>query len=238
MFCGCKYITYFVSLLAGTIQCLVCSPMELAKTRMQTQGQGTKATKSTKLRYKGPVDCIKQIYLTDGIRGVYRGLGITVMREAPSFGMYFLSYEYLCRFFESADGSQLGTAPLLLAGGCAGMASWFITYPIDVLKSRIQNDAAGKYKGMADCARKSIAEDGYRCFSRGLGATMIRAFPVNAATFYAVTWVMRMAHKYQKQEEEEGGHVLLSQLPEYEQHQWKHHAHVDDSEVPNIPIHP
>lgn len=53
--------------------------------------------------------------------------------------MYFLSYEWLSRKMnaESLSGAA-GAAAVLTAGGMAGTASWFVSYPIDVIKSRLQ----------------------------------------------------------------------------------------------------
>ncbi|RZF38380.1 hypothetical protein LSTR_LSTR016785 [Laodelphax striatellus] len=64
--------------------------------------------------------------------------------------------------------------------------SWALVVPVDVVKSRIQADNAlsPKYKGMIDCAIKSYKEDGARVFVRGFWVTILRAMPVNAATFF------------------------------------------------------
>ena len=40
-----------------------------------------------------------------------------------------------------------------------------------------------KYSGYSDCIQQSVAADGYRVFGQGLNATLLRAFPTNAATF-------------------------------------------------------
>jgi len=90
------------------------------------------------------------------------------------------------------DG-QVGTLGMLLAGGMAGVVSWIVTFPIDVVKTRLQCDNSGKYTGVFDCVRKTYAAEGYKAFSRGLTSTVIRAFPTNAATFTVVTWIMRLA---------------------------------------------
>ena len=178
--------------LAGLAQCVICSPMELAKTRLQIQGLGESRTYFATHRhtYDGPLDCMRKIYHTEGIRGVYRGFWLTVLRETPSFGLYFAAYEIFCRSFTPAN-QETSTPVLLLAGGLAGMASWISTYPIDVVKSRVQADMAGKYKGFIHCWRLSYEEMGYRMFTRGLGSTLLRAFPVNAATFATVTLSLR-----------------------------------------------
>ena len=109
----------------------------------------------------------------------------------PGFGSYFYIYELLTR---TSNGRPLTTLEILLAGGLAGMGSWIFCYPTDVIKSRIQADIASQYTGVWDCVKKSVCLEGYRVFTRGLGSTLIRAFPTNAACFTVVTWVFRIAH--------------------------------------------
>ena len=175
--------------IGGCAQSVVCSPMELARTRMQLQGQG-QLLPNQSLQYKSPIDCLVQINKTEGIRGVFRGFGTTVAREGPSFAVYFASYE-LFKTLLSQGRSDPGTLVLLTAGGLTGMVTWFSTYPIDVIKSRIQADNTNKYSGFLDCGKKSYAEAGLRAFTRGLGPTLLRAFPVNAATFVAYEFVLQ-----------------------------------------------
>ena len=63
---------------------LVC-PMELLKTQMQMS------------RKTGIFDAFQSIYRKAGMRGLYRGLGVTMMREVPALGMYFAYFEGLLR---------------------------------------------------------------------------------------------------------------------------------------------
>ena len=74
----------------------------------------------------------------------------------------------------------------MMGGGVAGISSWFVGYPIDFLKTKIQSqDLDNKvYRGMLDCFRKNVEKYGYRCLTRGLVTVCIRAFPVNAVAFY------------------------------------------------------
>ncbi|XP_069674023.1 mitochondrial basic amino acids transporter isoform X1 [Periplaneta americana] len=172
---------------AGLVQSFVCCPMELVKTRLQLQGQHC---------YNGPLHCLAQVAKTEGVRGVFRGLGTTICREVPGFGTYFLAYEFLTR----SAGAPVSTAYMLLAGGLSGTLSWVLTYPIDVVKSRLQVDGMGgvyKYRGFVDCLKKSIQAEGYGVMIRGLNSTILRAFPTNAATFTVVTWVIRWANANQ-----------------------------------------
>lgn len=82
----------------------------------------------------------------------------------------------------------------LMAGGLAGTFSWLISFPMDVVKSRLQVDGMDgkpKYTSSMDCVRKSIASEGYSFFTRGLTSTILRAFPMNAVCFLVVSYIMK-----------------------------------------------
>ncbi|XP_027896584.1 mitochondrial basic amino acids transporter-like [Xiphophorus couchianus] len=180
---------------AGTLQCVICCPMELAKTRMQMQGTGQKKSSSKKL-YKNSLDCLLHIYRREGLPGIYRGMVTTLVREMPGFGMYFWTYAVLSQSLGCEPSDSYMIPKLLFSGGMAGIASWIVTYPADVIKSRLQADGVGRvnqYSSIADCVRQSVRKEGYMVFTRGLTSTVLRAFPVNAATFATVTLVLMYA---------------------------------------------
>ncbi|XP_021846858.1 mitochondrial arginine transporter BAC2 [Spinacia oleracea] len=175
----------------GALQSLILSPVELLKIRLQLK-QTTNVGPSTK---NGPTKLAKTIYKTEGLRGLYRGLTITVLRDAPAHGLYFWTYEYMreklhpgCR-----KGGQETLNTMLVAGGLAGVASWIACYPLDVVKTRLQAQTKGsmKYSGIVDCFRKSVEKDGYGVLTRGLGTAVCRAFVVNGAIFAAYELSLR-----------------------------------------------
>jgi len=150
--------------------------MELMKTQMQVCGQ------------TGIKDAIKTIYTSGGLKGLSRGFGITVLREVPAFGVYFGSYEVMLRTFGDS------VPVILTAGGLAGIFSWIFTYPQDVIKSRLQADGFGRnqqYKSAIHCLQVSLQTEGPRCLLRGIGSTVIRAFPMNAVTFGVYSYIMK-----------------------------------------------
>ena len=188
---------------AGAIQCVICCPMELAKTRMQMQGTGEK--KSSRKLYKNSMDCLARIYKKEGVRGVNRGMVTTLIRETPGFGVYFLAYDVLTRRLGCEPDDRYMIPKLLFAGGMAGIASWISTYPVDVIKSRLQADGVGgvnQYSSIVDCVRQSIRKEGYMVFTRGLTSTLLRAFPVNAATFATVTLVLMYSRGVEEEPED------------------------------------
>lgn len=171
---------FLAGALAGIAQSPICSPIELAKTRMQLRSSST--------QFAGPIDCLRHTYKHEGYRGIFKGLGITLLREAPSFGVYFVVYEALTK---TTNDLPVSTTRMLLAGGFAGTASWVISYPLDVVKSRFQAEG-NCYNGVIDCLRQSVKAEGYSCLYRGLSSTILRAFPTNAVTFTVVAWTFRL----------------------------------------------
>jgi solute carrier family 25 carnitine/acylcarnitine transporter 20/29 len=153
------------------------APVELVKIRLQVQ------TASEKRIYAGPVDCLRKILKSDGPMGLMRGLFATWWRDIPGFAAYFVSYEWLRRTMTPVGHSLDELPPLkqLLAGGLGGIAAWVISYPFDVLKSRIQTN--NEYRGLWHCAMASYRNEGARVFFAGLGTTIVRSFPVNAVIF-------------------------------------------------------
>ena len=75
------------------------------------------------------------------MRGLYKGGVSTILRETPSYGVYFATYEFLCNYLTREDQTKddLTWLQLLAAGGMSGMAGWISIYPIDVIKTRIQD---------------------------------------------------------------------------------------------------
>lgn len=163
---------------AGLMQSFACAPVELVKTRQQLSKPGDPLP-------SGAWSGARYILRTGGVKALFRGLGVTMVRDAPAFAIYFSSYEAMTR----GDKSVMR---VFTAGGLAGALSWIVLYPIDVVKSRLQGDVVGKYSGAWDCFLKSIRTDGWRSMSRGLGAVTIRAFISNGACFTAVAWTERM----------------------------------------------
>uniref|UniRef100_A0A1B0A4R9 Mitochondrial basic amino acids transporter n=1 Tax=Glossina pallidipes TaxID=7398 RepID=A0A1B0A4R9_GLOPL len=167
---------------AGFFQSIACAPMELAKIRMQLQTKDQLGKK-----FNCPLDYLIHVVRTEGYIGTMRGIGFTAFRDVPGFASYFASFEYL-----TSLQSPLTAWWTLTAGGLAGIASWLVSYPIDVVKTCIQADdpASPKYSGYMDIIRKGYRSEGLNFFFRGINSTMIRSFPMNAACFYVVSAFM------------------------------------------------
>ncbi|XP_062189456.1 mitochondrial arginine transporter BAC2-like [Phragmites australis] len=182
----------FAGVGTGALQTLVLSPVELVKIKLQLEAAGHKHRRPGD--HHGPVDMARDILRKEGLRGIYRGLTVTALRDAPAHGVYFWTYEYArerlhpgCR----RDGDE-SLATMLVSGGLAGVASWVCCYPLDVVKSRLQAQTfPPRYRGVVDCFRRSIREEGLPVLWRGLGTAVARAFVVNGAIFSAYELALR-----------------------------------------------
>lgn len=72
-----------------------------------------------------------------------------------------------------------------LSGGLAGMAGWFSSYPLDVVKSNIQGALPGERKSFAYYIRQRWARGGLSAFFAGVGPSIVRAFIVSGIRFSA-----------------------------------------------------
>lgn len=165
---------------AGIVSSVWLCPSEHVKVRLQS------CVAKDAPQYRNTLDATMRITQSHGIVGLYRGLVATMTRQVPSFGVYFGSYDYIKERCSANFGSNHDWLASIVAGGTAGSTSWAIVYPIDLIKSRIQNlplNAPRRDCSMWHVGRNVVHANGWRALYRGLGITVVRAFPVNGIIF-------------------------------------------------------
>ncbi|XP_002742122.1 mitochondrial carnitine/acylcarnitine carrier protein-like [Saccoglossus kowalevskii] len=176
------YLQLFnAGMLAGVFTTVIMTPGERVKCLLQIQAaEGT-------AKYKGPVDCFRQIYRESGLfKGVYRGTLATLLRDVPASGVYFMTYEWLKKTLtpEGKKPTDLSVGSILFAGGMAGIFNWVVAIGPDTLKSRFQTAPAGKYpNGIRSVFTELVRNEGIFAIYKGITPVMLRAFPANAACF-------------------------------------------------------
>ncbi|RHY33996.1 hypothetical protein DYB32_001216 [Aphanomyces invadans] len=155
---------------AGFVNSIVVTPVELVKCHLQAQGEAIHMAKD-EIKFHGTLDCVKKIIQIDD--------------------------ELLQRVFSAqldCENDKASTATTLLAGGFAGCVCWTVSYPQDVIKSRLQLQPLGHAPlfakspyipdgGFMACAKAIVREQGWRGLWRGYTPCLLRAFPSNAAGF-------------------------------------------------------
>jgi len=180
-----SYTQYYLSgAFAGIANSVISGPIEHVRIRLQTQPHGAARL------YNGPIDCIRKISAHNGVlNGLYRGEAVTILREAQAYGVWFLAFEWMMQADAQRNNvsrNQISQWKVATYGGLAGEALWLGSYPLDVVKSKMQSDGLGadrKYVNMRDCFRKTYRGEGLRGFWKGIGPTLLRAMPVSAGTF-------------------------------------------------------
>lgn len=159
---------------AGVVGSLITGPTELVKCIAQTnvQNQGRMVEEWHILRN------LVQDHGLFGAQGPCRGLFTTMVRDVPSFGLYFMCYEACVRRYGKSKFS------CFMSGGLAGTISWAVVYPVDVIKTRWTTAKPHVYKSIGHCVKDTLAQPGgWRTLFRGFGATMARAWPQNGVVF-------------------------------------------------------
>jgi solute carrier family 25 oxoglutarate transporter 11 len=164
-------------LAAGGLAAMVGNPADLALIRMQSDGL---KPKSQRANYTSVIDALSRIAKAEGVSRLWAGCYPTVVRAmALNFGQL--------AFFSEAK-QQLKTTNLspttqtLTASAVAGFFASFLSLPFDFMKTRLQKqtrapDGSMPYKGMFDCARKVVKEEGLLRFYRGFGTYYVRIAP-------------------------------------------------------------
>ncbi|KAL7429817.1 hypothetical protein ACHAXH_001140 [Discostella pseudostelligera] len=137
--------------LTGVVQVAVTNPMEIVKIRLQSADSALT-----------PLMAVREL----GLRGLYTGSAVTMMRDVPYNIIFFLTYIQLKRALTSPEG-EVSRQRILGSGVAAGMVAAFVGTPMDVVKSRIQMRNSPYTNGALDCARRLYGEGGSSIFFRG-----------------------------------------------------------------------
>jgi len=163
----------------GLAQAVFACPNELIKIQQQVgKGHYTDEVSAAQVARR-------QVQRLGVVRGLFQGMGLTLARDMPAFGVYFSSYEMTKEHLKQSRQWDL-TSSSFVAGGIAGMLSFLLLHPVDVVKSCRQMQDASTPKldtALLSIVRAGLREDGYRYFFRGVGASVLRAAPVSAVIF-------------------------------------------------------
>lgn len=129
-----------------------------------------------------------------GVNGMFRGLTMTVAREMPSYFCFFGVYEAVRESLKPAGRSRddCGLLATTAAGAAGGMLLWTVTFPVDVVKSRIQLDDAMPTRGWTVCMMRVYRAEGMSALYSGLAPTLVRCVPSSAVLFIVYEYTKKL----------------------------------------------
>ncbi|PPQ69307.1 hypothetical protein CVT24_001673 [Panaeolus cyanescens] len=172
----------------GLVASIATCPLDVVKTKLQAQraipGQ---------MGYLGVLGTVKDILRENGVRGLYRGLGPTILGYLPTWAIYFAVYDGIKTMFGAVPtgytaksterlypAAQVkGYQPVMrehpwglhiLSAMTAGAASTICTNPLWVIKTRFMTQTRDeiRYKHTLDAALTIWRTEGVTAFYRGL----------------------------------------------------------------------
>ncbi|XP_057974504.1 S-adenosylmethionine carrier 1, chloroplastic/mitochondrial-like isoform X2 [Malania oleifera] len=159
-------LSAFAHLTAGAIGGAASSfirvPTEVVKQRMQT-GQFASAP-----------DAVRLIVSNEGFKGLYAGFGSFLLRDLPFDAIQFCIYEQLRIGYKLAAKRELNDPENAIIGAFAGAITGAMTTPLDVIKTRMMvQGSANQYRGIFDCVRTIIREEGTPALLKGIGPRVL-----------------------------------------------------------------
>lgn len=114
-------------------------------------------------RFRGSTHAIKMLLQEQGLRGIYKGLASTTMKQSATSGVRMGSYNLLKELAKSKGIAQ-NTTTTFGMGALAGVITVYATQPFDTVKTRTQS-ANGESTMVA--LRSVFSETGVRGFWKG-----------------------------------------------------------------------
>ncbi|KAJ9180524.1 hypothetical protein P3X46_008755 [Hevea brasiliensis] len=172
---GLRFWQYMIAgSIAGSVEHMAMFPVDTLKTRMQAFGG------SCPPQFIGVRQSLGSILKLEGPAGLYRGIGAMGLGAGPAHAVYFSVYELCKQFF--SRGNPNNSMAHAVSGVFATVASDAVFTPMDMVKQRLQLNSS-PYKGVGDCVKRVLMEEGAGAFYASYRTTVIMNAPFTAVYF-------------------------------------------------------
>ncbi|KAJ5143783.1 uncharacterized protein N7515_002570 [Penicillium bovifimosum] len=155
--------------IAGAISTLLTYPLELIRTRLAFE---TQKHSSSWLGITQKICSENTAGGRTGLSNLYRGIAPTMLGILPYAGMSFLTHDQIKDW-------------LLSCGALAGIVAQTVSYPIEIVRRRIQvAGVVGDRLSIVETSQRVFRERGVRGFFIGLNIGYVKMAPMVATSFY------------------------------------------------------
>jgi len=175
---------------AGIASVVSTYPLDLVRSRLSIATATIGAQGSTYLAAGSHLSIwgmTKKVFREEGgIRGLYRGLVPTAVGVAPYVATNFAGYELLKGYLIPDEG-EIVVFRKLFCGALAGAISQTLTYPLDVLRRKMQvtgmSNIEYKYSGAIQAATMIVQTEGLKGLYKGLWPNLLKVAPAIGTSF-------------------------------------------------------
>ena len=186
------------AIMAGAVADFFCNPMFVVRTRMQTEVLHYMERPVADRKPHGIAQTVKGLYRENGIPTFWRGFTASLL-GLSHVGIQFPVYEYLkAQARHRSVNDEESTFDLLLASGISKMIATSVTYPHEVIRSRLMDyrgDDPAK-KGLINTFRRVVKNEGAGALYTGIHVSMVRVVPNCCITFMTYELILRWAKNY------------------------------------------
>lgn len=180
----------------------VSADSDLIKVRLQTQPLHPQP------HYTGALDCFKKLTVTEGVRGLFRGVSMPLLGATLENASLFLTYnqtQHILRVASDRPPDSTDPLPfslLAVAAAVSGAVTGIVLTPFELIKCKmqVQTMARGEVHSPISLITRTIREGGFSGMWLGLSGTLIRETGGGVAwflTFEAATKELVSLHKRQ-----------------------------------------
>eukprot|EP00842_Homolaphlyctis_polyrhiza_P004322 jgi/Hompol1/4891/HPOL_001034-RA len=161
---------------------LVTHPVDTIKVRLQLQGELAKRTAgpATPLKYNGFISGMRTVVAEEGLRGLYKGLSASLLREATYSTLRMGLYEPFKNILKSPSEKKEPLWKKIIAAGASGMTGATICSPADMLKVRMQAQSSDIQQGLIQTFVNIWRTQGFKGLYQGVSANAQRAIVLTA----------------------------------------------------------
>ncbi|KAG6795462.1 mitochondrial coenzyme A transporter SLC25A42 [Apis mellifera caucasica] len=160
-------LNFLAGSLAGITSQGTTYPLDLMRARMAV---------TQKTKYKTLRQIFVRIYMEEGIAAYYRGFTATLLGVIPYAGCSFFTYDLLRNLLTVYTVAIPGFSTSLICGAIAGMVAQTSSYPLDIIRRRMQTSAmhGQHYHTIRSTIIKIYKEEGIMAFYKGLSMNWIK----------------------------------------------------------------
>jgi len=171
------------SMTAGVTAQALTNPLWVVKTRMQTEAGN--------LSFR---TLAGMIYRAEGCKGFMRGISASVAgasQYAVQFPVYEAGRDYLTKMHKDGDDAKLSLQDVVFASCGSRVTASVITYPQQVLRTRLQTGRGAICGGLLKTAFMIMRQEGVRALYNGMCASLMKSVPTSVITLCCFEFVSR-----------------------------------------------